>query len=190
MRRKIEAICYICFKAKRLDDHHIDCQEGTISPDTVPLCRRCHRTYHDLGTEWFDDEVLDRAIEVENMRRRIFGEPFLEKRDIVRSDYWYKKHSIKRPESDKKVFENAPVVRLGIEPLCGWPWVEENRGKIYPEQGIVVFFNGKELLDMPSTSTKRGLIRAVMALAKNVGQKKSQVAAVSRPSARTTSNSQ
>lgn len=164
-------VCYICSSAKHVDDHHVDCQYGEVSPDTVPLCRRCHHTYHVWGLEWFDDEVLDRAIEVENMRRKIFGEPPLERKDIVRSDYWYKKHGIKRPEP---MYEAIPLansakfrllVRPGIVPLCGWPWLEANEGKVYPEQGITIFFNGKALVVMPSTSTKRGVIRAAMTMA-------------------------
>jgi hypothetical protein len=52
-----------------------------------------------------------------------------------------------------------------MEPLCGWPWLDENRHKEYSEQGITVFFNGKALLAVPSTSTKRGLIKAAMTMA-------------------------
>ncbi|MGQ9545957.1 MAG: hypothetical protein ACUVTR_02160 [Dehalococcoidia bacterium] len=130
-------VCYICSSNRYVDDHHVDCQYGEVSPDTVPLCRRCHRTFHDWGVEWFDDELVDRAIGVENMRRTIFGEPPLERKDIVRSDYWYKKHGIKRPDSDKRIIALAnavtfkSLVRPGIEPLCGWPWVEENMDKVY-----------------------------------------------------------
>jgi len=163
--------CYICSSDKYVDDHHVDCQYGEVSPDTVPLCRRCHRTYHDLDVEWFDDEVLDRAIEVENMRRKIFGEPPLERKDIVRSDYWYKKHGIKRPKPMHGAIPLAnsakfrSLVRPGIVPLCGWPWLEANAGKVYPEQAIAVFYNEKPLLCLPSTSTKRGIIKAAMTMA-------------------------
>jgi hypothetical protein len=163
-------ICYICSSDKYVDDHHVDCQYGEVSPDTVPLCRRCHRTYHDFGVEWFDDELLDRAIEVENMRRKIYGEPPLERQHIIRSDYWYKKHGIKRLHhlaggGELFLGTSVSLVRPGIEPLCGWPWLEANEGKVYPEQCITIFFNGKPLVVMPSTSTKRGLIRATMTMA-------------------------
>jgi len=66
--------CYICGKESapaQTDKHHIDCAHGDLSDETVLLCRRCHRTYHDLGVEWFDDEYLDKAIEIENRRREI-----------------------------------------------------------------------------------------------------------------------
>ena len=161
--------CYICSSAEYVDDHHVDCQYGEVSPDTVPLCRRCHRTFHDLGVEWFDDELLDRAIEVENMRRKIFGEPPLEKRDIIRSDYWYKKHGIKRPQPFPEI--DIPLIRPGIEPLCGWPWLEENKSKAYPQQDIEVFHNGKRLLVLSSTDKHR-TIRAVMTMARSIDKGK------------------
>lgn len=138
----------------------------------MPLCRRCHRTYHDFGVEWFDDELLDRAIEVENMRRKIFGEPPLERKDIVRSDYWYKKHGIRRPEPSRSFTHPRLMVGPGIEPICGWDWLEENWNKEVPEQGITVFFKGKELVAMPSTAVKPRLIKSVMKMAINVSKYK------------------
>jgi hypothetical protein len=163
-------VCYICSSSKHVDDHHIDCNYGEVSPDTVPPCRRCHRTYHDLGIEWFDDELQDRAIEVENMRRAISAEPPLEKRDIVRLDYWYKKHGIKREQPFQET--SIPLIRPGIEPLCGWPWLEENRDREYPWQGITVLFNEKPLLCLPSTTNKRGytLIKSTMQMARSVAR--------------------
>jgi 5-methylcytosine-specific restriction endonuclease McrA len=59
------------------------------------------------------------------------------------------------------------IIKQGLEPLCGWPWLEENRCKQYPEQGITVFFKGKELVIMPSTSTKRGIIKSAMKMARS-----------------------
>jgi len=97
--------CEICGSDRFVDAHHYDCREGTISPDTILLCRRCHRTYHDRGIEWFDDEYLDKAIEIENKRRGIhyskLSKPvkpivLLKREDIVRSDYWNKIHGIKK----------------------------------------------------------------------------------------------
>lgn len=105
--------CFICPSDKFVDDHHYDCLEGKLSPETVPMCRRCHRTYHNFGVEWFDDEFLDKAIEVENKRREIWRnnlEKFKEmgvspyrllrvqspmkREDVRRSDYWNKIHGI------------------------------------------------------------------------------------------------
>jgi len=95
--------CYICNSNRFVDNHHYDCKEGKISPETVMLCRRCHRTYHDMGVEWFDDEFLDKAIAIENRRRKILyanlKEPIkplelLKREDIRRSDYWNKIHGI------------------------------------------------------------------------------------------------
>jgi 5-methylcytosine-specific restriction endonuclease McrA len=52
-----------------------------------------------------------------------------------------------------------------MEPLCGRQWLEDNKDRIYPEQRIVVFFNGKPLVDMPSTAKKPSLIKAAMKMA-------------------------
>jgi len=48
-------------------------------------------------------------------------------KNIKRSNYWYKKHGIKRehplrPKKDK-VF---PSLQLPFEPLSGWQWVNEH----------------------------------------------------------------
>jgi hypothetical protein len=59
-------------------------------------------------------------------------------------------------------------IKAQMEPLCGWPWLEANESKAYPEQSIVVFFNDKVLLDMPSTAKKPGLIKAAMKMAVKV----------------------
>ncbi len=118
--------CYICPSTTALDDHHIDCMHGELSPETVPLCRRCHRTYHDLGLEWFEDEFLDKAIELENRRREIINSkkftppypgisvpyslrnvsplPMVDKAEVIanRSDYWYEKHGLHKPARTKR----------------------------------------------------------------------------------------
>ena len=102
---KEKKVCYICGSDRFVDDHHYDCREGKLSPETVPLCRRCHRTYHDRGIEWFDDDFLDKAIEIENKRRQIFNSspgiiihqfPLIKREDIQRSDYWNKIHGISK----------------------------------------------------------------------------------------------
>lgn len=96
--------CYICDSEHFVDDHHYDCCEGKLSPETVPLCRRCHRTYHGLGVGWFEDEYLDKAIEIENKRREIHRanshkaearpKPAMTREDITRSNYFNKVHGI------------------------------------------------------------------------------------------------
>jgi len=126
-------VCYICTSNRFVDDHHLDCMEGKLSPETVPLCRRCHRTFHDLGVEWFDDEFLDKAIELENRRREIVYsnlenpvEPLvlLNREDIKRTYYFNKKHGIKGGRDNKGTM--TPVLSFKLphgEPLCGWDWV-------------------------------------------------------------------
>lgn len=98
-----ENICFICGSNRFVDAHHYDCKEGQLSSETIPLCRRCHRTYHDRGVEWFEDEYLDKAIDIENKRRQIVYNSLtspskrlilLKRENIIRSDYWYKKHGI------------------------------------------------------------------------------------------------
>ncbi len=67
-----EQKCYVCSSDRFVDDHHYDCLRGRLSPETVPLCRRCHRSYHWPGVDCFEDEYLDRIIEIENKRREIW----------------------------------------------------------------------------------------------------------------------
>lgn len=103
----LKATCYICGGHRFVDHHHVDCCEGKLSLETVPLCRRCHRTYHDLGVDWFEDEYLDIAIEIENRCREIqrahahgniFGAQIqpMTRADVRRSGYWNKKHGVKQ----------------------------------------------------------------------------------------------
>ena len=112
--------CYICNSDRFVDDHHYDCREGKLSPETVPFCRRCHRTYHDLGVDYFEDEYLDKIIEVENKRREIwqlskYGRvlPPLKREDIRRSDYWNKTHGI--TERKEKKEKRAEQLLLPME---------------------------------------------------------------------------
>ena len=125
-------VCYICSSDKFVDGHHYDCCEGELSPETVPLCRRCHRTYHDLGVDWFEDEYLDKIIEIENKRRAIHNKPNtlppITRNDVVRSDYWNKKHGIKGERNNNKGIQ-TPAFPFHLpqgEPLCGWQWVHDH----------------------------------------------------------------
>lgn len=115
--------CYICGGNKYVDDHHLDCCEGMLSSETVPLCRRCHRTYHHLGVDWFDEEFVDKAIEVENKRRQILHWPsrkpleLMKRKDIKRSDSWYKKHGIKKRNRIQFAFDiRAGELVIGDKP--------------------------------------------------------------------------
>ena len=89
--------CFICSNSENVDDHHIDLKHGKISDKTVPLCRRCHSTMHWYnGIHMFDDDKLDKAIEVWNMTQELYGRPLMTKDKIVRSNYWLKKHEVKK----------------------------------------------------------------------------------------------
>jgi len=167
--------CYICQEEQPIDNHHIDCAHGEISDETEPLCRRCHRTYHDLGVEWFDDEYLDKAIEIENRRREItyanLKDPviplhLLERKDIKRSDYWNKTHHIEEQPKQRKAIEQPEdivqrFIRLCMAPLCGWDWLQRYAFKTYPEQWIELIVDNK-LVGRVSASAKLGTLRKVM----------------------------
>lgn len=100
-----EKKCCICGSSIFIDDHHIDYQKGKVSPKTVPLCRRCHKTIHMwAGIHMFDDTLLDKAIEVWNMTQALFNKPLLTRDKIERSKYWLKKHGV----SEKKVITLDP----------------------------------------------------------------------------------
>ena len=135
--------CYICPSDRFVDDHHYDCQEGKVSPETVPMCRRCHRTYHNFGVEWFDDEFLDKAIEIENKRREIWRanrEKLIEMRistyalqrvlspmkreDVQRTDYWNKIHGIKASPKRKQELKAINAERQA-EKQSGFKFMEE-----------------------------------------------------------------
>ena len=130
--------CYICPSEKHVHNHHYDCCRGKKSLDTVPLCRRCHYTYHTLGVNFFDDEYLDKAIEIENRRREICGEPPMTRQDVKRSGYFNEKHGLitnprEKLEKEAKVLgyrKVPPSKDMSKCPECGahgyyliLPWV-------------------------------------------------------------------
>lgn len=161
--------CYICpSDSEHYDDHHIDCCEGKWSPETVPLCRRCHRTYHDLGVGWFDDEYLDKAIDLENRRRAIYGLAPIKREDVSRSAYWNKKHGIKALRGGKvKVVKNGDtrieVFRLPYgTPLCGWDWVKEHMNDKLPVLVMTISLDGSVVGEFDS-NTRRGVVKRAMA---------------------------
>ena len=167
--------CYICSGDKYVDDHHYDCLEGKLSPETVPLCRRCHRTYHDLGVEWFDDEYLDKAIEIENKRREIWrlnnvGRvlPPMKREDVKRSDYWNKTHGLPETKEGRGTQTPAFVFHLPHgEPLCGWPWVNAHLYDLIdwvPRIEIVVHPDLNLTVDIDSAKKLRDAIKAIRGL--------------------------
>ena len=128
-----EKVCYICSGNNFVDDHHYDLKHGKISDETVPLCRRCHKTIHMFrGIHMFEDVLLDKAIEVWNKTLVLLNPSLMTKelmtRDkIVRSNYWLKKHGIKQKKNKNN--GETPAFRFKLpygEPLCGWPWVNEH----------------------------------------------------------------
>lgn len=161
----MERSCYICERTEVLiDDHHIDCAHGARSKETVPLCRRCHRTYHDHGVDWFEDEFLDRVLEIENKRRAIYGIPPMKREDVKRSPYWNKTHGI-REEGGKQQGEDDDIrerfMKRQIIPLCGWDWVRGYRLRTYPEQYIEVSVDDKVIAKV-AASEKSGTLRKAM----------------------------
>lgn len=107
-------VCYCCLSVRFVDEHHYDCKEGKISPETVPLCRRCHRTYHDLGVNAFSPDTTTKILEVENKRREIFRLSPMKESDIRRSQYYLKKWGSNAPKKVKvvKVSSQLPLFEL------------------------------------------------------------------------------
>lgn len=128
--------CEICGSKKFVDAHHYDCREGKRGPETIKLCRRCHRTYHDRGIEWFDDELLDRAIAMENKKRELgyagLTNPIkplvlLRREDIVRSSYWNKTHGIRKARKPPR--ETVEAKQLGFAMIGDLTGLESDRGQ-------------------------------------------------------------
>lgn len=124
-------VCYICLSERYVDDHHYDFQHGKISPETVPLCRRCHATMGMYGgINMFDDDLLDKAIEVWNKTRSLLNRPLMTKDKIERSKYWLKKHGIKEVKGiDDNSGSQIPTFSFCLsrgEPLCGQQWVSDH----------------------------------------------------------------
>jgi len=74
--------------------------------------------------EWFDDEYLDKALEVENRRREIIGKPKMRREDVKRTDYYNKTHGLQ--QTKERVGSQTPAFGFHLpkgEPLCGWDWV-------------------------------------------------------------------
>jgi len=107
--------CAICGSERFVDRHHLDCQRGALSPLTIPLCRRCHRSYHDWGISCFSPDTTEKALEVENIKRGIYREPPLLLSEIVRSSYWRAKWKVpKKAKVAKKEPGEATSPQLSL----------------------------------------------------------------------------
>lgn len=158
--------CYICPRDRFVDGHHYDCREGELSPEKVPLCRRCHRTYHDLGVEWFEDEFLDKAIEIENRRREIHGLSPIRREDVCRSAYFNKVHGIKGERSPSPSRKGDIPFRMPSGPLCGWAWLmahqEDHTQEEMETLSIDITCSDRRLLRVVAGGYKRGAVKKVM----------------------------
>ena len=171
----MEEICYICSSDRYVDNHHYDSRWVKLSPETGPLCRRCHRTYHDWGIGAFSPDTTAKAIEVENKRREILrllppdhpayrNLPPMKLEDVRRSRYWYKKWGIKPPRKER--------VKVGLSfkipnppTLCGDDWLKEHLHEHTPEEIEALTIEvacGERRLPPISVSDKRGTIKGVM----------------------------
>jgi hypothetical protein len=171
------ANCYICSSDKFVDGHHYDCCYGKISPETVPLCRRCHRTYHTWGVGAFSPDTTGKALEVENKYREILrslpvGHPFypiyrgdlspMKLEDVKRSRYWYKKwHLTPPPRLKRKKPSGVIAFRIPSNPpLCGEDWLREHLEDHTPEEiealTIEIAFDNRWLQPV-SVAAERGL---------------------------------
>lgn len=143
MESNEEKLCWICSSDKYVDEHHYDCQRGKLSTETVPLCRRCHTTYHIWGVGAFSPDTTERALEVENKRREILRSlppdhpeyrraeyigilSPLKLEDVERSPYWYKKWGIKPPRKEREKAKAVAMRLPNSPPLCGDDWLEEH----------------------------------------------------------------
>jgi len=111
-----EKACYICGSSIFIDEHHYDLQYGRISDETVPLCRRCHKTIHMYnGIHMFDNAILDKAMEVWNMTQTLLKKPLMTMENIKRSNYWNKQHNITKKkvvtlDPNSKKFEQGRLL--------------------------------------------------------------------------------
>jgi len=163
----VKAVCYICSSDRFVDNHHLDCCEGKLSPETVPLCRRCHRTYHDWGICSFSPDTTDKALEIENRRREILHLPQMKLEDVKRSGYWYKKHDITPPSRlGIKKPSRGITARIPSKPtLCGWDWLTEHLADHTLEEiealTIQIAYDNS-LLPLVSMSDKRGTVKTII----------------------------
>ncbi|MBU1173309.1 MAG: hypothetical protein KKD44_27395 [Proteobacteria bacterium] len=173
--------CFICSSDRFVDEHHYDCCRGAISPETVPLCRRCHRTYHDWGIGAFSPDTTERALKVFNKLREILRSlplghpshrnfPPMKLEDVKRSGYWYKKWGIKPPRKER--VKAAFSSKIPNPPaLCGDDWLKEHLHDHTPEEIGALTIEvacGERRLPPVSVSDKRGKIKVMIKEVSNV----------------------
>ena len=171
--------CFICGSENHIDNHHYDCCHGQVSAETVPLCRRCHTTYHVWGVgrcAWgvgcFAPQHTAKALEVENRRREILRTlpadhihyrnlPELRLEDVEHSAYWYKKYGIKPPSSQSHRKER----HYYMTPLCGEEWLLEHGNDHttaeVEELGIRISVDGKKVAEIKAGEKKRTIKRLI-----------------------------
>ncbi len=172
--------CYICPSDRFVDDHHYDCQEGKLSPETVPLCRRCHRTYHDWGIGCFSPDTTEKALEVENKGREILRSlptnhpsyrnlPPMRLEDVERSRYWYKKWHIAPPSylrRKKPLSVSLPPLRFPHgNPLCGDDWFMAHLGDHTSEEIEALTIEiacDNRWLSPVSVADEKGTVKAII----------------------------
>lgn len=169
-------ICWICSSANHVDRHHLDCWGGKVSPETVLLCRRCHRTYHDWGVSSFSPDTTLKALEIENKRREILRSlppdhlfyrslSPMKPEDIRRSGYWYKKWGISPPQRERVKVATLPFKLPNAPSLCDDEWLHEHMHDHSPEEigtlAIEVTCGGKQITRVIAAS-KRGTLKKML----------------------------
>ena len=56
-------------------------------------------------------------------------------------------------------------INANIEPLCGWPWLEQNMHKKHPEQTMTILHDGKVVFTTTKDKESKA-VKAAMELAK------------------------
>jgi len=156
--------------------------KGALSPETVPLCRRCHRTYHDWGVGAFSPDTTEKALEVENKRREILrslpsdhplyqslrfsrqeAQTPLKLEDVRRSRYWYKKWGITPPRRER--VKRVPLKMPSSPPLCGEDWLRTHLADHTPEEIAALAIEvgcDHRWLPPVSLAAKRGTVKATV----------------------------
>lgn len=184
-----DQLCEICGSGNHVDNHHLDCLGGQLSPETVPLCRRCHKTYHIWGVGAFSPDTTEEAVEVENKRREILrsllpehplyqklsfsrqeAQTSLKLEDVRRSWYWYRKWGIKPPREERAKAKAVAFRLPNSPPLCGEEWVRSHLNDYTPEEigvlAIEVACDGRWMAPIEASSKKGSLKKTLREVAR------------------------